>query len=222
MIAIALLFFVADTSAVLAGYPNGGQTYRIVSDDCEIGWYLLIDGEYKESIEKFNKGIELNSSRPYCYYFRGAAQSQLGLYYEAIKDYSKAIELDPNDSRVYHNRGYAYYELKQYKTAIKDYSKVIELNPNYDYYAGAYHDRGVAYYYLKQYENAIKDYNKAIELNPNFSDAYYSRKLAQDELKSNDEQSVVMKQKTPGFDAGFAIAGILIIGYVFRRNKNLL
>ena len=64
---------------------------------------------------------------------------------------------------------------------------------------------------LEQYERAIEDYDKAIELNPNFPAAYDSREVARSKLKEQND--------VPGFEAIFAIVGLLAVAY-FSRRKN--
>jgi len=62
---------------------------------------------------------------------------------------------------------------------------------------------------LKDYERAIEDFDKAIELDPNDAAAYINRERALSKL--NEEKGV------PGFEAVFAIAGLLAVAYLFRR-----
>jgi PGF-CTERM protein len=108
----------------------------------------------------------------------------------------------------WNEKGISFAKSDEYEKAIECFDKAIELDPNY---ANAYNNRGLTYYHLKQYERAIEDYNKAIELNPNGADAYYNRELARSKLK---EQKGV-----PGFEAVFAIAGLLAVAYLLRREQ---
>ena len=89
--------------------------------------------------------------------------------------------------------------------AIEECNRVIELNPNS---TAAYNNRGVAYYNLKEYEKAIDDYNKAIELDPNMPLVYDNLGLARCKSK-----------KVLGFEAVFAIAGLLVVTYLLRSRK---
>ena len=122
-----------------------------------------------------------------------------GEYEKAIECFNMAIVMHPNDAEAYYWRGLAYCYLSQYERAI-------ELNPND---ADAYANRGLAYHELSQYERAIEDFGKAIALDPTNIDADHNRDLAMSKSK---------KQKlTLGFEAIFAITGLLAVVYLSRR-----
>ena len=113
--------------------------------------------------------------------------------------------MDPNLARCYNNRGYTYNNLEQHERAIADLDKAIELDPNF---AGAYNNRGIAFAVLGQYEKALEDFDKAIELYPN-GEYSENRELVRSKLK---EQNYVS-----GFEAIFAITGLLALAYLLRR-----
>ena len=93
------------------------------------GVHYTEQGWWKESIEKFDKAIELDPNFAMAYNNRGNAYYTLEQYQRAIEDYDKAIELDPTDALTYNNRGVSYNKLGQYQQAISDYDKAIELDP---------------------------------------------------------------------------------------------
>ena len=120
----------------------------------------------------------------------------------------------------WNEKGIDFARSGEYEKAIEDYNKAIELDPNL---AGVYYNRGNAYFYLKQYEKAIEDFDKAIELNPNNAYAYNNRGLAREKLKEQKPiQTLTPTPKengVPGFEAVFAIAGLLAVAYLLRRRK---
>ena len=59
-----------------------------------IGVAKMCLGYFKESIEYFNKAIELDYKYKDAYHNRGLAHSDLGDLTSSLKDLSKAIELD--------------------------------------------------------------------------------------------------------------------------------
>ena len=85
---------------------------------------------YKEAIEVYRKGIELNPNDSVPYNGLGNAFYRLRRYKEAIEVYRKGIELNPDDSDLYNNLGNAFCKLRRYEEAIEVYRKGIELNPN--------------------------------------------------------------------------------------------
>jgi tetratricopeptide (TPR) repeat protein len=136
--------------------------------------------KFKEAIEDFKKGLELNPGNSEPYIICAHAYGKLNQYEDEIECFNKLIGLNPNTATFYNDRGLVYFKLRRYEEALKDYNKAIIFNPNI---AGVYLNRGLCYYKLKQYEDAISAYNKAVELNPNYADAYYNRGLTYDELK---------------------------------------
>ena len=141
-------------------------------------------GNYDQSIEDYNKAIELNPQDATAYNNRGIAYSNKGDNDQAIKDYDRAIELNPQDATTYNNRGFAYSNKGDYDQAIKDYDKAIGLNPQD---ATAYNNRGLAYDYKGDNDQAIKDYDEAIGLNPQYATAFYNRGVAYSNKGDNDQ-----------------------------------
>ena len=120
-------------------------------------------GEYKKSIESYNKAIEFTPEQfnVYNYNNRGLSKAGLKQYKEAIKDYNKAIKFNKESSIAYNNRGVSKYYLKQYKKSISDYNKAIMLDKNYSI---AYSNRGKSKYYIAfNNEDKFEYYKKAIE-----------------------------------------------------------
>ena len=77
---------------------------KTASDDKEFLAYVYLAigntkaelGNLHESIEDYNKAIELNPKLENAYYGRGYAKHDLGNYQGAIEDYNKVIELKPD------------------------------------------------------------------------------------------------------------------------------
>ena len=92
----------------------------------QLGYVAYGNQEYQESIEHYDKAIELdpNDGR---YNNRGNSYRDLGQHQRAIEDYDKAIDLDPNDAAAYYNRGNAYKELGQASKAQQDWDKARSL-----------------------------------------------------------------------------------------------
>ena len=182
-------------------------------------------GEYEKAIEDLNKSIELNPNDAIAYDDRGFIYAfDLGKYEKAIEDFNKAIELDPNYIAAYFHRGNAYSFLGQFEKAIEDYSKVIASDPHHPGHAPTYEHRGVAYYFLKQYEKAIEDFDKAIELDPYYAKVYKvyeTRELALSKLKeqktAQTSTPIHEENGVPGFEAIFAIAGMLVVVCLIKR-----
>ena len=139
----------------------------------------LFLGKYKETIQDFDRAIELDLNFATAYTNRGNAKLNLGEYEGAIEDYDRAIELDPKYALAYTNRGAMKYYLGENEGAIEDLDLAIELDPKY---ALSYANRGAVKDGLGDHEGAIEDYDRAIELYPKYALAYSNRGNAKYEL----------------------------------------
>jgi len=158
----------------------------------------------------------------------GANLIKEGKYKEAIDALNKAVEMDPNCAEAYFNRGLAYGKLGRHEKAIEDFSEAIKLNPNY---ADAYYNRAAAYFYLKKYSKTMEDCNEVIEIaSPGsevYIDAIYLHELARKKLSEQSPIPTLIlltplttppkTTPTPGFEAIFAIAGLLAVAYLLIR-----
>ncbi|WP_175413359.1 tetratricopeptide repeat protein [Methanosarcina mazei] len=154
------------TFKCIKNYENDGSILFYIATCC------LSEGELNESLEYFNRLLELNPQYSDAWNNKGVTLSELGRYEEAIEAYNKTVELNPKDSVAWYNKGTALYESSHYEEAIETYDKAIEINPQY---SNAWYNKGVALSELGRYDEAMKAYDKAIEINPQFSEAWYNK-----------------------------------------------
>ncbi|HPC90326.1 MAG TPA: tetratricopeptide repeat protein [Methanothrix sp.] len=89
-------------------------------------------GDYNESIEAFDKAIELSAERaPYAWTEKGDALLASGRYDEAIKSYDRALELFPENAdagiaRAYKGRGDALARAGRGDDALAAYSAAVK------------------------------------------------------------------------------------------------
>jgi tetratricopeptide (TPR) repeat protein len=136
------------------------------------GFAYSRNGLFPESIEDFQKAIELDPHFVEAWIYRGLAYSKRREFEKALADLSKAIEAEPRNLFAWQSRGNIYSEMKEYKKALADYSKAIEITPKYMY---PWYYRGLAYLHLNQYEQAISDASKVIELKTQFIFGWHLR-----------------------------------------------
>lgn len=142
---------------------------------------LIKHEKYDESLECFDKAIELNPIDPLLWYMKGRLLIELNRYDEAIEYLNKAFDLDPLNIRPLCTKGIAYEKLGKYNESMDCYDEAIILNPNDAY---AYELKGTLFLIgLKDYDNAIKYLNQAKKINPknsmtwnNLGDAYLNKK----------------------------------------------
>jgi len=77
-----------------------------------VGICYLLEGELNESLEHFNKAIELNPQMSEAWNNKGFVLEELGNYEGAIEAYNKSIELNPQMSEAWYNRACVYSLMK--------------------------------------------------------------------------------------------------------------
>ena len=102
-----------------------------------LGVVLSGQDKLKESIQVFDKVIQLKPDYAEAYYNRGVALKDFGLRDKAIESYDKAIQFKPDLAEAYLNRGVALKELGRLDEALQNYNKAIQLKSGYpDAYLG--------------------------------------------------------------------------------------
>jgi tetratricopeptide (TPR) repeat protein len=133
-----------------------------------VAWYnkgedLLSLSKYNESIQAFNKAIELNQSYIEAWNHMGISLFSLGNYNESIKCFNKANEIDPTDkmareiSKIWNQKGQELAELGKYSEAIKAYDEATKINPNETTF---WYNKGDAFEALGLYSEAKTAFEK--------------------------------------------------------------
>ena len=119
-------------------------------------WIGLIKsemGDYRGSIEYYNKSIELGGDLGKDYEGRGADEYYLGDFDKAMQDETKAIQIDPEAENAYYWRAMTKENLGDYKGALEDHKKSLEKGAN----------KGKDYEGMAADENYLEDNAKALE-----------------------------------------------------------
>ena len=175
-----VIFYSVKTSARCGIWKNGMTLWTDVINQYQTipqayinrGIIFANEKKYDESLNDYNKAIQLEPKFSKAYNNKGGLMRTLKRYDEAIANFDKAIELQPKYPIALNNRGLIKNIINKYDEAILDYNKAIEYKPNYP---EAFNNRGVAYRNSGRFEESLRDFNKAIELQPNYSKAYNER-----------------------------------------------
>lgn len=89
----------------------------------------LQQGDAKQAIEYFTKGLEVDSTNAILYSNRSAAHAQLSNWNNALEDAEGAIQSKPDWPKGYSRKGLALLKLHRYESAISAYEKALELEP---------------------------------------------------------------------------------------------
>jgi tetratricopeptide (TPR) repeat protein len=183
------------------------NNFAAINESDPIYWFnkgdlLLNLGKYNESIEAYNRAIELNQSYAIAWSHKGNAFLNLSLYSESLECYNKAIELDPKYANAWGNRGNALGKQGKYDEAIKAYDEAIRLNP---ILANAWVGKGNVLLDQKKYDDATQAYDEAIRLNPNNIMAWNNKGISLGKQGKYDEAIKVL-DKIIELDPNYAIA----------------
>jgi tetratricopeptide (TPR) repeat protein len=149
----------------------------------ELGKLLLKEKKYKESIEYFDKAIEINPADGIPFYYRGIAKSNIKLTEQAIEDFTDAMLRKLNIIDVFYQRGISKFKVGDVKGALTDlkrYISVVKSN------AEAFYYKGLIEFDDEEYDTAIEDFNRTIILNPNHALAYFKRGMAKHYTGNNE------------------------------------
>jgi len=172
-----------------------GQTQK-TDKDSPLFWNnkgvtLCRQKNFKESIECFDRAIELNPSYTDALVNKGISLSKLKKYDDAIKCYSKALEFAPKNIDAWNNRGITLSKEGKHEEAIRCYDKGLEINPtDFD----LWNNKGSALFRQARYKEAIHCYRKALQVDPhhikawnNMGNALYFMGKFEEAIKCYDE-----------------------------------
>lgn len=154
-------------------YVNAIQVLTSLKEDTyafnlRLGWLYYNNGEYKISMERYAKSIQLRPT---------SIEGRLGYVLPAakLKEWSKVasqydaiLKLDPNNYKANYYRGLMFYNIGEYKKAEVYFNKLESFYP-FDYdvvILSAWNN-----YYLKSNERAKQLFRQALLIQPNSASA---------------------------------------------------
>jgi tetratricopeptide (TPR) repeat protein len=153
-------------------------------------------GFFNQSVQAFDKALELDPESASAWHGRGVALIHLGryeesqnlgtaeeitvIYDEALKAMNRAIEIDPNTPGAQENKASLLEIMGRHEDALKTASTTQDLAQVWYNRAGLLGSRG-------KKDEALKALDKAIELNPNHADAWHDKGMILEVLGRNSE-----------------------------------
>ena len=149
-------------------------------------------GRYNESIESYNKSLEIDPKNIGALRGEGYALASLGRYEEALEYYNRALEIDSRFARAWQGLGDALRNMGMYNESIQAYDRAIAEMPQQPQYALI--GKGMALDSLgrydeaqEDYEQALKDYDDVIKKNPRNAQVMYNQGNALRGLQRHNE-----------------------------------
>ena len=128
------------------------------------GNYLYSRGFYKESLEWFNKALNIKPDDTVALGGKGNSLRMLGRYEESLEWLDRALEINPNEVFALSGKGASLRMLGRYEESLKWLDRALEISPDHEF---ALWNKGESLRQLGRYEESLKCYDKALEINPN-------------------------------------------------------
>ncbi|MEM9276726.1 MAG: tetratricopeptide repeat protein [Cyanobacteria bacterium P01_F01_bin.143] len=144
----------------------------------------LEKGNYKSSLQLFNKATEIAPNNDLSWYSCGIVLDKLEKHEEAIDSHNKALAINSAYYQSWHARGVSLSKLERYEEAIDSYNKALAINSAY---CQSWHARGISLSKLKRYEESVNSYNKALTINSNYYYSWYDRGISLYLLERHEE-----------------------------------
>ena len=119
--------------------------------------------QWDESIQDFDRLINLIPKNATYYSERGVALHLAGDNQRALRDFDEGVRLESDNPYRYSSRAYVKDRMQDYQGAIDDYTKAIELDPED---AVAYNNRGLVEEKLGYAQRAKQSFKQADTLMP--------------------------------------------------------
>jgi tetratricopeptide (TPR) repeat protein len=136
---------------------------------------------YKDSLDSYQKSLELDQSNAFTFVGQGVALGNLNRDEEALESFEKALDLDPEYVNAWVNRGVSLYNLGRYEEALESYKKALEFDPKS---VTAWGNQGNALMNLERYEEALNACDRAFEIDSKNYQALNTQALTLSLLKN--------------------------------------
>jgi len=191
------------------------------------GSALYSQGKYDDSLQAFDKAIEIDPGNADAWYNKGVVLYDQGKYNDSLQAFNRSIETNPLDADAWYNKGSALKALGRTTAAEYAFAKTSELeaftnasklkpedqgsttqaestdDKKETDTAEDWLNKGNALYNQGKYEDAIQTYDRAIELDPLNPEVWQSKGYALNKLGKNKEANDCFWKAT-GLNAGYA------------------
>lgn len=176
-----------------------------------LGHAFLQENKWPDSEDALTKSIELDSSHPASFFFRGIARRNLKKNAEALADFEQAVTLGWQPKiLVKEQQADIYFDSQDFEKAFPLYKEVVETDPTD--IRRFIRPMALAINHLKKPQEASELAKKAYEIHPDTAMAHNLigwAALASDDLKSARQHLNEAKNRDPELDAVYLNLGQL-------------
>lgn len=148
-------------------------------------------GNYKESIEYFDKDLQYNGDNFEIYYLKGTVLSKLGRHIEAIELFNKAVEIKYAECLKLDDKAKTMKDFGKFENAVLCFDKIKNTYP---IPVELWYYKGLSFYALKKYDDADNCFSSALELNSNDSKIIHEKARSKFMMGRTDECLQLLKR----------------------------
>jgi len=110
--------------------------YASSANETSIDWFmkgynLYNQEKFSESLDAYNRALELDPRDSEAWNNRGIDLGLLGKYDDALTSFSKAVNLNESYAQAWFNMGVIYDIKGDYPTAVQAYKRATQIDPSY-------------------------------------------------------------------------------------------
>lgn len=95
------------------------------------GLDLYSQGKYNESLQAYNRALELDPNDFEAWNNKGIDEGLLGKYDDALRSFQNAVGINQSYAEAWYNMGVIYDFKRDYYTAVQAYKRATQINPAY-------------------------------------------------------------------------------------------
>ncbi|MDD4652877.1 MAG: tetratricopeptide repeat protein [Methanothrix sp.] len=214
-------------SAILAMLCQPSLAQTTVQEWIDQGSALYSQGKYNNSLQAFDRAIDLDPGNADAWYNKGVVLYDQGRLDDSLQAFNRSIEIDPLDADAWYNKGSVLKELGRTSAAKDAFAKASELDAFADSRelqsknrdssnpinstaneidADApenWLSRGNALFNQGKYEDAVEAYDRSLDLDPLNAETWQNKGYALNKLGRNKEANECFWKAT-GLNAGYA------------------
>lgn len=163
----------------------------------EEGNKLFENKEYDESLDCYQKAIEIDPSNVDAWYNKALVHIMFGEYVESLEACEKFIEAEKDDPEAWKLKGFSLFYLNNYEEAVNAFNEALSLSSEDAY---AWNNKGSALCNLGLWDEAIESFEKAFSLDSRYLNSLKNKekvliyKRAEKSLEENKELTKEQKE----------------------------
>jgi tetratricopeptide (TPR) repeat protein len=180
LISLLLMSQIIPATGNAADNSETSESISIIKEPDSISWFnqgeaLLEAGRFNDSIEAYDRAIQLDPSNIEALNKKAYALDSLGRYESAIQCLNRSLEIDPWNAFALREKGWALNRLGRYYEALECLNMSILADPQNSF---GWKEKAWTLNELGLYWDAIQNANMSILIDSKYADAWNEKGFA--------------------------------------------